>query len=86
MEDLLESTKNPKDWTPQGNYLKIKTTETIPFCNGKLEVGTGTLEYRIILAQLEILGIPYLDALEKQNVLLEHKEEIRKLLIESQST
>lgn len=71
--------------TPQGNYLKFKTTETIPFCNGTLEVKCGTSiqgEYRILLAQLEVLGIPYLDALEKHSILLDHKEEIRKLLQE----
>jgi hypothetical protein len=68
------------------NYFKIKTTETIPFCNKMLEISCALAvhgEYRIILAQLEILGIPYLDALEKQGIFLEHKEKIRELLLEN---
>ena len=85
MKDLLEDTKNPKNWISQGSF-KIKTTDTVPFCNGVIEVPMCQAvhgEFRILLAQLEVLGIPYLDALEKQGIFIEHKEEIRKLLLEN---
>jgi len=53
------------------NYLHITTEETIEFLGEKITLPKFTtldVNYRILLAQLEILGTPYLDALKRQGI------------------
>ena len=62
---------------PQGNYVKINTKTAIPFCDGELEIEIGMAalgDYRIILAQLEILGIPIWMHLKNKTLFLNREK------------
>lgn len=55
----------------------------VPFCGGEIEVGAYVKEkeeFRIMLAQIEVLGEPYLDALEKQGIKFDADGQMRELL------
>jgi len=52
-----------------------------PFCKGEIEFDFGDdhpeEHFKLMLAQLEILGVPYLDALKKQGFAFDEKTEER---------
>lgn len=55
----------------------------LPFRNSSIRVGHYTAldkEFRAQLALLEVLGLPYLNALEKQNIKIDINGQIRKIL------
>ncbi len=62
----------------------------IPFCDGALEIGAYLAQnedFRRRLALLEVLGIPYYDALKKQGLIFggEIDEKILEILKEKES-
>jgi hypothetical protein len=57
----------------------------LPFKDSKIKVGHYIAldkEFRARLALLEVLGLSYLDALEKQNINIDINGQLRKILEE----
>ena len=57
----------------------------IPFCNGYLDVGeyiSKEKDFRVMVAQIEVLGTAYLDALQKQDIYIDKNGQMRDLLKE----
>jgi len=72
--------------TGKGLTVDLKFTQ-IPFRGKTIEVGAYVSvqgDFRIQLALLEVLGLPYLEALDRQNVHMDVDGQIRKILEEEE--